>query len=288
MTTAATETQFLRPAVPNLPAPHNACYIHRPRDAKNMTYPLTADQLAHYREQGFVVLRNVFSPEEVDRLRDLQIQVLEERPGLLHPDNMRFEWIEHEGQPTPWKIDPFSDLHPVFGDLVRDRRLCDPLCSIFDGYEPRIFKEKYIIKPPGSHGNGVHQDYNWWQGFPHSLLSIAIAIDAADEDNGCTLLWPGSHRHGFLHQAGTLDGKIPDAFVEDEPFKLVTEPGDIAIFSCFTIHAASENRSDRFRRQLFLSYNDARHGEHYFAHREHFFNYRARRYSDRGDQLYFI
>lgn len=278
----------LKPATPNVPAPHQASYRHRPRQGGRLSFPLSEAQLAQYREQGFVVIRNVFSEAEMERLRQLQRAVFEQRQDLLDPDNMRFEWIEHAGEQIPWKIDPFSDLHPAFGDLLRDRRICDRLCSIFDGYEPRIFKEKYIIKPPGSHGNGKHQDHNWWQGFPQSCLSVAIAIDAADKGNGCTQFWPGSHKHGFLHEPGTLDGQIDPSYTESEPLYLETSPGDIAIFSCYTIHAAGANESDRFRRQIFLSYNDARDGEHYFEHREHFFNYRARKYSERSDKLYFI
>lgn len=289
MSTAVTSPEILRPAVANPPAEHHACYLHRARSAERLAYGLSPEQLASYRENGFLVLRGVFGPAEVERMRALQEQVLAERPELLHSDNMRFEWIEHEGEQIPWKIDPFWDLHPAFGDIIRDRRICDPLCSLYDGFEPRLFKDKYIIKPPGSHGNGKHQDHNWWQGFPHSCISVAVAIDAADRENGCTQLWPGSHQHGFLHQAGTLDGTIPSEFTESDPFYLETEPGDIALFSCFTIHAAGPNRSDRFRRQLFLTYNDSRHGEHYFSHREHFWNYRARhRFADRGDELYFI
>lgn len=286
--TATSAIDILRPTVRDLPAPHQASYIHRPRSGDRLGHGLSDQQVASYREQGYLILRGVFSAQEMDRLRVLQEQVLRERPELLHPDNMRFEWTEYAGEPFPWKIDPFSDLHPELAAITRDRRICDKLCSLYDGYEPRLFKEKYIIKPPGSHGSGKHQDYNWWQGFPHSCVSVVVAIDAADRDNGCTQLWPGSHHHGFLHQAGTLDGVIPPDFTRDEPTYLETEPGDVALFSCFTIHAAGPNQSERFRRQLFLTYNDARHGEHYFEHREHFLNYRASKYSDRADQVYFV
>ena len=288
--TTLSPVEILSPATHNEAAPHNAIYQHRPRAAERMRFALTDEQLASYHDNGFVVLRNVFTQDEIDRLRDLQLAAFEQYPELLDPNNMRFEWVEYEGKTVPWKIDPFSDLHPVFGDLLKDRRICDPLCSIYDGYEPRIFKEKYIIKPPGSHGNGIHQDHNWWQGFPESCLSVAIAIDPADKQNGCTQFWPGSHKHGFLHEPGTLSGQIDRSYTADEPFYLETQPGDIAIFSCFTIHASGCNESDRFRRQIFLSYNDARDGEHYFAHREHFFNYRVHTYGDRMDvsKLYFV
>ena len=286
----ALASDILLPRTHNKPAPHSPIYHHRPRSAERMQFGLSDEQLAEYHERGFVVLRNVFPLEEIERLRELQTYVFEHYQQLFDPNNMRFEWTELDGEKIPWKIDPFSDLHPEFGDLIKDRRICDALCSIYEGFEPRIFKEKYIIKQPGTHGNGIHQDYNWWQGFPTSCLSVAIAIDAADKTNGCTQFWPGSHKHGFLHESGTLDGKVPEEYYAEEPFYLETNPGDIAIFNCYTLHAAGTNQSDRTRRQIFLSYNDARDGEHYFEHREHFFNYRARRYAGTmdADKLYFV
>ena len=36
---------------------------------------------------------------------------------------------------------------------------------------------------------------------------------------------------------------------------LVLEPGDVAIFGGFTPHRSDPNVSDRWRRQLYLSYN---------------------------------
>ena len=129
------------------------------------------------------------------------------------------------------------------------------------------------MKPPGSHGNIIHQDYNWWQGFPTSCISIAIAIDAADRENGCTKFWPGTHKHGFLHEPGSFTGRIAEHYTTDEPYYLITEPGDVALFHCYTVHASDDNNSNKTRHQIFLSYNDSADGEHYQAHREHYLQY---------------
>ena len=37
----------------------------------------------------------------------------------------------------------------------------DRLSSIYNGYESVLFKDKLIFKPADSHGNGIHQGYNW-------------------------------------------------------------------------------------------------------------------------------
>ena len=38
------------------------------------------------------------------------------------------------------------------------------------------------------------------------------------------------------------------------------QAGDIAIFSCFTPHAAAANKSNQPRRMIFLSYNNSQDG----------------------------
>ncbi|MCZ7645516.1 MAG: phytanoyl-CoA dioxygenase family protein [Planctomycetota bacterium] len=253
-----------------------------PRDArahlrpKVLAYGLTPEQLASYRAKGYVHLRGAFGAAEVAAWREACDEV-RRRADLIHPDNLRFELCKEQpdGSRPVWKIDPFADLHTTFGALVRDRRILDPLASIYDGRDARLFKDKLIYKPPGEHGNGLHQDYHWWQGFPTSLISVLVAIDPADEENGCTEVFPG-YEKGFMTEPGRWSELTEDRIRLDEGEKLVTEPGDIALFHCFAPHRAAPNRSTRWRRQAFLTYNDAADGEHYFAHREHYWWYVTR------------
>lgn len=214
-----------------------------------------------------------FYRQEAGRIVDRALSL--SREFQLEPKyNLRFEMLADD---QPWKIDPFVSISPLFSALVRDRRIMDRLACLYDGYEAVLFKDKLIFKPPDSHGNGLHQDYNWWQGFPHSLLTVSVALDASTKENGCTELWTGHHQ-GFLHEPGSLDKTQidPERLANEARVYVELEPGDIAIFTCFTPHAAAANTSDSARRMLFLSYNDSRDGEHYAAHYEHFRWYRTR------------
>jgi hypothetical protein len=241
---------------------------------------LSAAEVDEYHEKGFLILRDIFQPEEIETYRQEAEQLVDRAFSLsrefqLEPKyNLRFELL---GDGRPWKIDPFVSISPLFSALARDRRILDRLASLYEGYEAVLFKDKLIIKPPDSHGNGCHQDYNWWQGFPESLLTVSVALDASTKENGCTQLWTGHHQ-GFMHEHGSLDkGSIdPERLTNEEHVYVELAPGDIAIFTCFTPHAAATNTSNSARRVLFLSYNDSRDGEHYTAHYEHFRWYRTR------------
>lgn len=79
-----------------------------------------------------------------------------------------------------WKIDPFHDLSRTFTAMVRDRRICDALASIYGGREPRLFKDKLIYKPPHTHGSTLHQDYLWWQGYIGMRHNAGASISFVD------------------------------------------------------------------------------------------------------------
>ena len=204
---------------------------------RQLPFALNTAEIKEYRENGFLILRNVFQPEEIETYRQEAEQIVARAFALsrefqLEPKyNLRFEMLA-DGQ--PWKIDPFVSISPLFSALARDRRIMDRLASLYDGYEAVLFKDKLIFKPPDSHGNGLHQDYNWWQGFPQSLLTVSVALDASTKENGCTELWTGHHQ-GFMHEHGSLDqGSIaPERLANEEHVYVDLAPGDIAIFTCF-------------------------------------------------------
>jgi 2-aminoethylphosphonate dioxygenase len=242
----------------------------------DLRYGLTAAERDDWQERGWVILRGRFSADEVARWREDCEAVQQGQRLPLDPDNLRFaQWQRlADGREVPWKIDPVLDLAPALAGLARDRRITDALASIYDGYPPRLFKDKLIVKPPGGKGSVRHQDYNWWQGFPPSLLSVAVAIDASTAQQGCTRLATG-WRRGFLHgPAGQIGPEIPAEVLAGETWTdAVLQPGDCAVFHCLTPHAAEANRSASSRRVLFLSYNDSRDGEHYQAHADHYLGY---------------
>lgn len=247
---------------------------------RQLNHALDKVEIGEYEKKGYLILRGVFHMDEIEVYRQESHELIDRAMTIcsefrLDPIyNLRFEML---GDGQPWKIDPFVSISPLFSALVRDRRIMDRLASLYDGYEAVLFKDKLIYKPPNSHGNGIHQDYNWWQGFPHSLLTVSIALDESIQKNGCTELWTGHHK-GFLHEPGSLDKATIDRgrLEGEEHIYVELAPGDIAIFTCFTPHAAASNSSDSDRRILFLSYNDSRDGEHYTAHYEHFRWYRTR------------
>ena len=60
-------------------------------------------------------------------------------------------------------------------------------------------------------------------------------------------------------------------------------PGDIALFGGFTPHRSGPNRSDRWRRQLYLSYNASREGgDQRNGHYRQFHQWLVKKYAEYG------
>ncbi|WFB36318.1 phytanoyl-CoA dioxygenase family protein [Kiritimatiellota bacterium B12222] len=244
--------------------------------APELQFPLSQEQLDFFWTNGYVALPGLFTPEEAQSFQSAAEEIY--RSERVDPDNHRYDFAtNNRDEEMLWKLDPFFDLHDVFRQAVFDRRIMDALASIYGGREPRLFKDKLICKPPHTHGNPLHQDYNWWQGYPTSLISVTVSVDAATEENGCTVIYPRDPRKGFCGELGSFKNeeawKNDPSFHPDNAVKNIAQPGDVLLFHCFTPHEAGANTTDGLRRQMFLTYNDSIDGEFYFSHGEHYRGY---------------
>ena len=206
---------------------------------------LTSGQVEAFRRDGFLVLRSFFTSPEVDDLACEVDGLLTRHAGLIDKHNLRCRFQSHHetGECLFETFDPVIDLAPVCRQIAYDSRLLDVLAGL-DGERACLFKDKLIFKPPGAKGYVLHQDFIAWPGFPRSFLTVLVPIDAADEANGCTEVFPGRHLAGSLTPEDGDFHEVPsEAIDESTGVKLELAPGDIAIFGGFTPHRSAPNRS---------------------------------------------
>ena len=245
---------------------------------------LDATQTAAYHTDGFLVVRQVFSPERIAEL-DGEAQRLIGRADLIDTNNVRCRWQNHvdTGECRFDCFDPVIDLSEACERAARDPRLLEIVSTLY-GEPACLFKDKLIFKPAGAVGYQLHQDYISWKSFPTTFLTVIVAIDAADTSNGATEVFAGYHHNGCLTPRDGMYHQLPDDAVDRaKGVVLDLEPGDVAMFSGYTPHRSGPNRSAQSRRLLYLSYNAlSDRGEQRDRHYAEFRTWLQERYAEYG------
>jgi ectoine hydroxylase-related dioxygenase (phytanoyl-CoA dioxygenase family) len=237
-----------------------------------------------YDREGFVVVRGLFMAAEMEEAA-AEAEALLCRRELISTRNIRCRWQTNvlTGECQFETFDPVIDIAPVCRRLAGDTRLLGLLARLY-GDAACLFKDKLIFKPPGVKGYGLHQDWIAWEGFPRSFLTVLVPLDPADVENGCTEVFPGYHQKGCLSPEDGMYHELPaDVVRESDAVPLEMQPGDVGVFGGFTPHRSAPNRSGRWRRQLYISYNKRSDGgEQRTKHYEEFHRWLRMRYAEHG------
>jgi phytanoyl-CoA hydroxylase len=131
------------------------------------------------------------------------------------------------------------------------------------GAEPYAVQSMLYFKPGGSRGQALHQDNFYLRVEPGTCVAAWMALDDTDEENGCMLVVPGSHRWPILCTAKAdtrtsfTDVTVPMPPTEQAvPVRMA--PGDVLFFNGSLVHGSHPNTSaHRFRRALIGHYIEA-------------------------------
>jgi 2-aminoethylphosphonate dioxygenase len=245
---------------------------------------LSEAQLRQYRADGYLVVRGVFQAAEIAAL-EAEAERLGARSELIDTNNIRCRWRDdHRTGACRFDcFDPVIDISPPFAAIARDHRILNIAAALY-GEPAYLFKDKLIYKRPGNVGYALHQDYIAWPSFPASFITVVVAIDAASVDNGATEVFPGYHHRGYL---SPRDGQYHELPVDTiDPAKgvlLRLQPGDLAVFGCYTPHRSAPNRTQASRRLLYTSYNaHSDGGDSREAHYREFHGWLKDRYAEHG------
>jgi ectoine hydroxylase-related dioxygenase (phytanoyl-CoA dioxygenase family) len=218
---------------------------------------LGADEVAHYREQGFVVPRYRLPPPQLQALREAQQRVLQANTGV-RPEKLV---NVHLARPNAEGI--IGDA--VFFEIASDPAILD-MVELLIGPDIVLWGCQSFCKPPGD-GLEVpmHQDGSYWPIRPLATCTAWVAIDDCDAENGCLRVVPGSHReertyrHQQLQREDVVltqqicEGEIGDRAAVD----VALRAGELSLHDVHLVHGSNPNRSARRRAGLAIRYMPA-------------------------------
>jgi phytanoyl-CoA hydroxylase len=207
---------------------------------------------------GFAVARHLFSRREAQRYRAHFMALRRGGPGSRDMAGSRAG--------DPLRVYPrMMQMHrwdPVSLGWLLDARICDRLLAVL-GQLPFAVQTMCYFKPPGARGQAMHQDNFFLRASPGTCVAAWLALDRADEANGCLLVVPGSHRWPILcTTAADTAQSFTDITVPlppgIRPRPVPMEPGDVLFFNGSLVHGSNPNRTaSRFRRSLIGHYIQA-------------------------------
>ncbi|SDZ37854.1 phytanoyl-CoA dioxygenase family protein [Bacillus sp. 166amftsu] len=203
---------------------------------------LSPEQLNFYEENGYLVVKKLFSTEEVNKIIKECFQVWVE---MLRTSEMsQFDSLENIF-PT------ITGIHKRNESLTKymlDPRVIDILEAIA-GEEVLAFLQNYYFKAPGGKSIPIHQD-NWETcAYPGTTYAAWISLDQSDSKNGGLFFVPKTQNSSILEDQSNLI--IQEGL---QAIDLTTGPGDVVFFNGNIYHGSHSNTSNRFRRTFLTHY----------------------------------
>ena len=245
-------------------------------------YRVSVQEYTTFHEHGVLIVRGLVGPDEVAELRE-------------HVEDLVFGRLDAPGlEPPPpgatvAEIERrYLRIHMLHRQLeIHERFLLHPrLLDVLEaliGPDVMAMQSMLFIKAPGGVGQGYHQDSYYIPTYPDTLCGAWLAIDRADEENGCMYFTVGSQHEPIyptVERVGQNHANLADLTVvenvshTDESVNTlskvaakyagrevaaVMEPGDVAFFAGHVLHRSHTNRSkERFRRSFVGHYANAR------------------------------
>ncbi len=228
---------------------------------------VTEQQLAQFNRDGFLIVRGVFTQQEVDTIRETFMTMNQNGPveGLSevrHHSGGEYTTNDplafYPRMMHPHKH-PDKPVGPLSMNYMLDPRIRAVLQTLM-GEEPFAVQSMFYFKPPGARGQDLHQDNFYLRVKPGTCMAAWVAVDDSDEENGGMMCVPNT-AHLAIACPEKSDPKLyfttehvePPPGLKPEHTRL--KAGDVLFFNGSVIHGSTPNTSkDRFRRSFICHY----------------------------------
>ncbi|XP_028669472.2 phytanoyl-CoA dioxygenase, peroxisomal [Erpetoichthys calabaricus] len=230
---------------------------------------LTLEQRHFYEKNGFILIKNLVSHEDLDTFRGEFEKICRKEvnvPGLMIMKDITIASSELvPDQKVITKLQHFQEDPALFRYCCLQQILKYVECFI--GPNIMAMHTMLINKPPDTgkktSRHPLHQDLHYFPFRPADCIVCAwTAMEKIDRNNGCLVVLPGTHKESLKqHDYPEWEGGVNKMYHGIRDFDpnlprvhLVMEKGDTVFFHPLLIHGSGTNRTQGFRKAISCHY----------------------------------
>ncbi|MCK9412561.1 MAG: phytanoyl-CoA dioxygenase family protein [Prolixibacteraceae bacterium] len=220
-------------------------------------YKVTPEQTAFFNDQGYLLVKDIISAEEVLRYSGIYDKFLD---GTIDAGKNRADLgigMAKSGQVEAiTQIMWPSDFMPALLEMSFHHRVLSISRDLL-GKDMDFDFDMLISKAPGTNSpTPWHQDAAYWINMPDTrAVSCWMTLDDSTKENGCMWYVPGSHKlplrpHRF---AGKVGGALMCDCSEEEGLAIEIKPGSCIFHHGHTLHYSRGNSTPGNRRAFIIN-----------------------------------
>ena len=219
-------------------------------------YPLTAEQIASFKENGYIKLKRVLRPETVAHFgREISEQV--KRLNTLHlPMEQRTTY-----QKAFLQVSNIWTKDDKVKEFVFSRKLARLAAELMEVTGVRAYHDQALYKEAGGGITPWHADQYYWPVSSEKTITAWIPLQPTPLEMGPLAFARRTHRMAFGRTLEISDEseqriqkslKEAQAEIDETPFDL----GEVSYHLGWTFHRAGPNKSASPRRVMTMIYVD--------------------------------
>ncbi len=206
---------------------------------------LTAEQIRLFRHNGYLKLAGQLPDDLLNRLRK----------AILTDVDAAREPVVRNPEGRVVRLSRLLDRDPIFRAAATDQRVLEPLQSLL-GANIELVHNRHnhaTLNLSSTRSDSFHRDSTQWS---RGLVTVIFYLEAADLDNGCTQIVPGTHLLpgvDVLHRVEE-EGWVAAAGVTGQAVPVPMPAGGLLAIDSLIFHRIGPNQTDGTRMSMTLGY----------------------------------
>lgn len=226
----------------------------------------------NFQRDGFIFFPEFLNESEIIDVKNKITEFIEVKVRNMPKEEVYYEDVNDSG--TLKQLQKLFEYDPFFFDMMFGSRF-EKLASILLDDDVKGKNMQYFNKPPKiGKPTPPHQDGYYFMLEPNEAVTMWMALEPVNEENGCVRYIKGSHLkrmrpHNKTNTLGFSQGisNYGQLETKEEEVFFPTVAGDLLVHHALTIHRADNNKSDHTRKAMGFIYYANKAKEDLVAHK---------------------